>query len=402
MKAFLANTFASSRAGWDGPAVLILLTSLWLLFVGTIFVQSAADGPGAGFPGPYAISHMKKIIVGLVAMIAIALVSPRKIEQVAPLFFWATVALLVALVVWKFYQGGVVRWMRIGGFGLQPSELAKISTVLLIARLLRPDIEEPHWRSIARLIMVALLPFTLIVLQPDLGTALVLVPTVAAMIWVGGASRKKFAILSLCAVILAGSAWPLLADYQKNRIFSYLGIGEVAGDTAGGYQTAQSIIAIGSGGPTGKGLYLGSHHDLGYLPEDHNDFIFAVIGEEWGLIGTGSVLLAFLILVFSILGVGWNCRDPFGRLVAIGIATQIGFQALVNQSVTLGLLPVTGLPLPFISYGGTSLVVSLMAVGIVISIGRRPVEMIHPDGLKKGSSEVRNRPLRSRIVRADS
>ena len=221
------------------------------------------------------------------------------------------------------------------------------------------------------------------------------------MIWVSGVPTRRLIIVLLITTVIAGCAWPLLYDYQKERVFAYLGVGEVSRETAGGYQVAQSIIAIGSGGPAGKGLHLGSHHDLGFLPEDHNDFIFAVIGEEWGLVGTLSVMLGFLILIFGILGVAWNCRDPFGRLVAAGIATQIGFQALVNQAMTVGLVPVTGLPLPFISYGGTSIVVSLAAVGIVISISRKPVEVIHPDGLKKGTSEIRSRPIRSRIASID-
>ncbi len=390
------------RGGWAGPAILLVLTSVWLLVVGTIFVQSAADGPVGGFPGPYAISHIKKIIVGLVALVAMSMVAPRRFDSLAPIFFWSVIAILALLIAWKAMQGGVVRWIRIGGFGFQPSELAKIATVLFVARILRPESEEGGWTGLIRVLAIAALPFLLIARQPDLGTALVLVPTVAAMIWVSGVPTRRFIALILLATVLAGCAWPILHDYQKDRVLAYLGIGEVSRETAGGYQVSQSIIAIGSGGPGGKGLHMGSHHDLGYLPEDHNDFIFAVIGEEWGLIGTVSVLVGFLVLIFGMLGVGWNCRDPFGRLVAVGIATQIGFQALVNQAMTVGLVPVTGLPLPFISYGGTSIVVSLAAVGIVISISRKPVEVIHPGGLKKGTSEIRNRPLRARVSRVEA
>lgn len=402
MRSILSSAFDDWREGWAGAAFLLLVTSIWLLTVGTIFVQSAADGPDVGFPGPYAVSHLQKILVGLILMAIISCVSPRKIENFAALFFWGTISVLVLMLTWKLLQGGVVRWIRYGGFGLQPSELAKIATILFLARLLRPAKQSQGWQPMLKIVAVAALPFVLIALQPDLGTALVFVPTVAAMMWVSGISGRHFVVLMLLGSLIAGAAFPLMHEYQKDRVLAYLGIGDISRETTGGYQVAQSIIAIGSGGPTGKGLYLGSHHDLGYLPEDHNDFIFAVIGEEWGLVGTISVLIGFLILIFAMLGVAWNCRDPFGRLVAVGICAQIGFQAIVNQAMSVGLVPVTGLPLPFISYGGTSLCVSLAAIGIVIAIARRPVEVIHPDGLKKGTSDVRNRPIRSRISRLDA
>ena len=402
MRSFLSSAFDEWREGWAGAAFLLLVTSIWLLTVGTIFVQSAADGPDVGFPGPYAVSHLQKILVGLILMAIISCVSPRKIENFAALFFWGTISVLVLMLTWKLLQGGVVRWIRYGGFGLQPSELAKIATILFLARLLRPAKQSQGWQPMLKIVAVAALPFVLIALQPDLGTALVFVPTLAAMMWVSGISGRHFVVLMLLGSLIAGAAFPLMHEYQKDRVLAYLGIGDISRETTGGYQVAQSIIAIGSGGPTGKGLYLGSHHDLGYLPEDHNDFIFAVIGEEWGLVGTISVLIGFLILIFAMLGVAWNCRDPFGRLVAVGICAQIGFQAIVNQAMSVGLVPVTGLPLPFISYGGTSLCVSLAAIGIVIAIARRPVEVIHPDGLKKGTSDVRNRPIRSRISRLDA
>ncbi|MDE0959409.1 MAG: FtsW/RodA/SpoVE family cell cycle protein [Planctomycetota bacterium] len=388
------------KEGWFGAALLLLLTTGWLLVVGTIFVHSAADGPEGGFPGPYSSSHMKKILVGLGGMLALSFIPSKYLERFSGVFFWGTIGLLALLLLWKWAQGGVVRWIRIGGFGMQPSELAKISTVLLVAHLLRSGERLGQWSSLFKVLAVAGLPFLMIAAQPDLGTALILAPTVAAMIWVGGIDGRKFVILVFAAVLIVGSCgWPLLTGYQQDRLRSYMGIGEVAQESEGGYQVAQSIIAIGSGGPTGRGLHLGSHHDLGYLPEDHNDFIFSVIGEEWGLVGTISVILAFLVLVLTMLGVAWNCRDPFGRLVAVGLATQIGIQATINQAVTVGLLPVTGMPLPLISYGGTSIVVTLMGIGIVISVARKPVEVIHPDGLQRGVSDVIHRSIRAPMNR---
>jgi rod shape determining protein RodA len=161
------------------------------------------------------------------------------------------------------------------------------------------------------------------------------------------------------------------------------------------------MISIGSGGPTGKGLFLGLHHDLGYLPEDHNDFIFGVIGEEWGLAGTLLVVALHCALYLLMLRVAWQTREPFGRLVVVGVGAWLASQTMVNLGMTLGLLPVTGLPLPFISFGGTSMMVTLLASGIVVGVALRRVESLHPGGLRSGTSEwqgPRRITLRPRIA----
>ena len=454
--------------GWAGAASLILLTVLLLLLIGLIFVHSAADNMASSFPGPYTQSQLKKVILGLVTMLGISCLSPKTIERFAPVFFGATVALLVGLLLYKMAVGGVVRWIRLPGFQFQPSEMVKISTVLMMATLLRGGLRQSRWKHVLSILGCAAIPFLLIVAQPDVGTAMILVPTVIAMVWVAQMSKRRLSMLALCALLLAGGAWysPLVKPYHKERILSYagfedveqvdqilvsfvhtnggqpkegtetkseeidsdeksggkknkdaeteetkdvlsaeekrqverikkfLGLSEVKSIRLGSYQIDQSIIALASGGPTGKGLHMGRHHDLGYLPEDHNDFIFAVIGEEWGLQGTLLVLSIFLLLGFTLLGLAWSTRDHFGRLVVVGIATLLMTQSLVNMAVVIELLPVTGLTLPFISYGGTSIVVSLWGVGAVLSIARHPMVVTHPDGLKKGSSPVRSRLFR--------
>lgn len=446
--------------GWSGAASLILLTVLLLLLIGLVFVHSAADNMASSFPGPYTQSQLKKVILGLVTMLGISCLSPRTIERSAPFFFGATVSLLVGLLLYKLAVGGVVRWIRLPGFQFQPSEMVKISTVLMMATLLRGGLRQSRWKHVLSILGCAAIPFLLIVAQPDVGTAMILVPTVIAMVWVGQLSKRRLSLLALCTLFLAGGAWysPLVKPYHKERILSYagfenveqvdqvlvsfvhtneeqpddgaksnndqengveknsdtevkevlseeekiqverikkfLGLSEVKSIRLGSYQIDQSIIALASGGPTGKGLHMGRHHDLGYLPEDHNDFIFAVIGEEWGLQGTLLVLSIFLLLGFTLLGLAWSTRDHFGRLVVVGVATLLTTQSLVNMAVVVELLPVTGLTLPFISYGGTSIVVSLWGVGAVLSIARHPMVVTHPDGLKKGSSPVRSRLFR--------
>ena len=395
------RTISILFGGWAGAASLVLLTVLLLLLIGLVFVHSAADNMASSFPGPYAQSQLKKVILGLVTMLGISCLSPRTIERVAPIFFGATVALLVGLLLYKLAVGGVVRWIRLPGFQFQPSEMVKISTVLMMATLLRGGLRQSRWKHVLSILGCAALPFLLIVAQPDVGTAMILVPTVIAMVWVAQLSKRRLSLLALCTVLLATGAWysPLVKSYHKERILSYagfedveqvdqilatfvqqseegseegsgkpdevltdqektqverikkyLGLSEVNSIRLGSYQIDQSIIALASGGPTGKGLHMGRHHDLGYLPEDHNDFIFAVIGEEWGLQGTLLVLAIFLLLGFTLLGLAWSTRDHFGRLVVVGIATLLITQSLVNMAVVIELLPVTGLTLPFISY----------------------------------------------------
>ena len=380
--------------GWNGSSLLIVVTVSLLLLLGLIFVHSATATAETPFPGPYAISQLKKVILGFVVMIGVSCVSPRVIEKFAPLFFGATICLLCGLLVYKLAtSGGVVRWIRIPGFQFQPSELAKISTVLMMATLLRGGLRQSRWKQVLSILACAAIPFLLIAAQPDLGTAMILVPMVVAMVWVAQMSKRRLFLLFLSSIAFSFIAYEadLIHDYQIKRINQALGLVDPADGNQGSYQINQSIIALASGGPMGKGLHMGTHHDLGYLPEDHNDFIFAVIGEEWGFQGTVLIVAGFLLLGITMLGLAWATRDHFGRLLVVGIATLLMIQSLVNQAVVIQLLPVTGLTLPFISYGGTSIVVSLMGVGLVLSVARHPVEVSHPDGLRSGSSPIRNK-----------
>ncbi len=374
--------------GWNGTAILIVLTVLLMLTLGLVFVHSATESAESGFPGPYSSSQLKKVVLGLVVMLAISCVSPRRIEKLTPFFFGATVALLLGLFAYKLMAGGVVRWVRIPGFQFQPSELAKISTVMMLATLLRGGLRQSRWRNVLSILASAAIPFLLIASQPDLGTAMILVPVVVAMIWVAQLRKRRLFLLILCSIALGSLAFltPLIQDYHKTRIMTYLGLTEDSVADQGAYQINQSIIALASGGPLGKGMHMGTHHDLGYLPEDHNDFIFAVIGEEWGFQGTLLVVAGFLLLGFTMLGLAWSTRDHFGRLLVVGIATLLVSQSLVNQAVVIELLPVTGLTLPFISYGGTSIVVSLIGVGLVLSVARHPIAVMNSASPKQSTA----------------
>lgn len=394
----MIDSLQSLTRGWRKSTLLLLLLVLSMVTIGVVFIDSASGGSGDGFPGAAARSQLQKVFMGLAAIFFLLFIDYRRLDRFAGVLYLMATLVLVGLAVYKVFAGGIVRWIRIGGLSLQPSELAKIAVVLLVAKILKDGLQDGEGRQLLKIALVVSLPFLLVASQPDLGTALILLPAPLAMLWCAGLSKVRLLQLVILALLVTPLTLPFLADYQIDRLTSFFSTEGEEIDRVGGYQVRQSKIAIGSGSWSGKGLYLGSHHDLGYLPEDHNDFIFGVIGEEWGFAGTLSVILAFACLGWLLLRIAWRTREPFGRLVVVGIAVSLLSQTCVNLAMTVGMAPVTGLPLPFISHGGTSVLVSLLMIGIVISIARRPVTTLHPDGLQTGASPVK-RPLGYRSKR---
>jgi len=369
------------------PILGIPLLAALLLAIGVLFVHSATAGPDDPFPSPLARSHAMRIAVASCIFLGAALVDYRRLETIAPALYGLGLALLLALLAIKVVEGGVVRWFRFGSSSLQPSELVKLFSILLLARFIKSGRVSERRIPLVPCLAVVGIPFLMVAAQPDLGTALVLVPITASMLWVGGASIRTFGGLGVAGLLAVLAGVPFLHEYQLSRLRVFLGIAGEDAEIGHGYQVTHSMISIGSGGPTGKGLFLGAHHDLGYLPEDHNDFIFGVIGEEWGLLGTLATVALFLALFLLVLAVAWRTREPFGRLVAVGVCTQLSFQTLINLGMTVGVFPVTGIPLPLISFGGTSMLVTMFGLGTVLAIALRPVESLHPDGLRSGSAE---------------
>ena len=369
------------------------LLILLLLIGGVIFVHSASSGPEDSFPSPLAKAHLLRIFVGCAVFAVFAFSDYRTWERWAPLLYWMGIGLLLFLLFIKVTEGGVVRWFKIGGVSVQPSEWAKLFTIFWLAKIFHSSQIQRSGTPILHPLLVVLLPFLLIAIQPDLGTALVFVPIALAILWVGGASLKLMGGMGLAGLVSAAVGYLfLLRDYQRDRLLVYIGRAGEDVATAQSYHVTHSMISIGSGGPSGKGLFLGTHSDLGYLPEDHNDFIFGVIGEEWGLIGTLATVAIFMSLYLICLRVAWNTREPFGRLAVVGITAQLAFQTMVNLGMTVGLVPVTGLPLPLVSYGGTSMYIVMAGLGFIFSVARQPVASLHPDGLLAGTSSPQHRP----------
>ncbi len=375
--------------GWGGtrlPSITMLTFLIALLAIGSIFVHSASTGGEVPFPGPLTRLHLFRVVFGCGFLLVFVLVHYRILEDLCTPLYLFGLGLLGYLLFKKFFLGvGIERWLRFGFVNLQPGEVIKLCTVLMLAKVLKPVGRNPGAVDRALPLVLVGVPFAMVAVQPDLGTALVLVPILFAMLWTSGASLGRLARLALTGLVIAPLGWFFLAEYQVRRVLVFLDpYGSEVREAS--YQIRHSMTAIGSGGLEGAGLYRGTQNTLEYLPEDHNDFIFAVIGEEWGLIGTLGVLLIFVLLFLSCYGIAYRTREPFGRLVVVGITTQLAFQTLVNLAMTTGIAPVTGLPLPFVSFGGSALFVSLASIGIVLGIGMRPVRIMTPDGLTDGTS----------------
>ncbi len=266
--------------------------------------------------------------------------------------------------------GGATRWLRLGSLTLQPSEIARMALILYLAYSMSKKQDRIREFSIGFVphVMVLLVLIVPIILQPDFGSVVILASITGIMLFVGGVPLRFLALAGLTLAPVAG--WLLWsADYRVRRLMSFLNPWEYP--TAEGYQTIHSLMAFGSGGLWGTGIGK-SLQKLFYLPEPHTDFIFSVIGEEFGLAGVATIVTLYGVIIWRGIAIARQTADPFGALLSFGLTTAIALQVCVNMGVTLGLLPTKGLTLPFLSYGGTSLVLNMVAVGIVMNIGRSP------------------------------
>lgn len=374
MKLVRSILTGSSRQLWT--VLGIVFCTLVLTAIGIAFVESTT----MGWIRPFALKQTLFAVLGLLVVVIVCTVDYRQLERWAFLIYGGLLLLLLALLVAG--RVGIDRWI-LAEKSLQPSELMKVVLVLALAHYLRFRKDQRSLVGLMRPVLLTLVPMVLVLGQPDLGTSLMLPPILLAMLFVSGARRAHLVLaLILGALLLPGAllvhmyhdyipfSEKIIKPYQVKRIESFLKRDDQLKD---GYQLNQSIIAFGSGGVTGKGWAKGPQNRLGFVPAKHTDFIFAIIGEEWGFVGACGVLLLYFMLVFLCVQVAVQTREPFGRLVAAGIATLLAVQGLQNVGMTLGLTPITGLPLPFVSYGGSSLLTSFLAIALVLNIGMRRV-----------------------------
>ena len=315
---------------------------------------------------PWAKNHLTRLIFGFFLMLILALVPPNFFFKFSVISFFLGI---LALILVKFIgTGNVQRWITISGINFQPSEFMKLGLILILARYF-DHISRIQLNKLINYLLpfiLILFPGFLVISQPDLGTGLTIILLGLAILFFVGISMK---FVIFCFIVFAASIplmWNQLYDYQKSRILVFLNP-EI--DSLGsGYQIIQSKIAIGSGGVFGKGYLLGSQSRLNYLPEKHTDFIFTLISEELGFIGSMSIILIFCILIFSILKISFRVESLFSKVVVFGMGFLLFLYFSLNIGMVCGLLPVVGAPLPLISYGGTSLLTLLIGVGIVLSI----------------------------------
>jgi cell division protein FtsW len=307
--------------------------------------------------------------VGLAVMVAAMRFDYRKLRRPGAVYLAVgTATVLLILVLFVRPVNDVHRWLRLGALSFQPAELAKLAMVLSLAYHIErrgERINDFLPSLFPALLLLGWFAF-LIFIQPDLGTAATLVLIGCVMLFLGGVRLRYFAALSLPAAVLLYHA-VTAAAYRRDRIEAFLN--PYADPRGSGYQVIQSLIAVGTGGISGLGLMEG-RQKLFYLPYPYSDFIYAVIGEELGLLGAGAVLLGFVLLLWRGVRTAWKAPDPFGTYLAAGLTLSIVMQALINMSVVLGLLPAKGIPLPLISAGGTSLVLTLLALGLVMNVSQ--------------------------------
>ncbi|GJM20803.1 MAG: rod shape-determining protein RodA [Planctomycetota bacterium] len=380
----------------------VLVPALLLITLGLAAIYSAKLDEDAG---SLVVRQLLFVLAGSLGGWLLARLGVLKLSRHA--FELYALGLLVLLVMpWLLTpdRHGTVRWVPLPlGFKLQPSEFVKLSLVLVLARHLQHAGVTNTLRSYLGPLLLTVLPWFLIMRQPDLGSSLVLLPVLLAMVVVSGARPRHVVLVALMAGVLAPAAYfvpGVLKPYQKERIDAYFASPSALledvqekyaeGDSEGArasrreliklrrganFQQFNSIMAVGSGGLTGAGWTHGVQNRADQLPHRHTDFIFAVVGEEFGLAGGVLVLLLHGALAAAILGVAYRTREPFGRLVCVGVATLVGGQAMINVAIATGMLPVTGLTLPLVSYGGSSMLASLLALACVLDISRRRVDV---------------------------
>jgi rod shape determining protein RodA len=349
------------------PWGVVLLVSLTASF-GVTMLYSAADG----HMHPWAIRQIERFGVAFLAMIAAALVDLRHWFRFAYWIYAGALLLVVAVDLRGFAGMGAQRWIDLGIIQLQPSELMGFALVLALARYFHslPDEEVP---GILRLIIPALIilaPAALVLKEPDLGTAAMLLMAGAALLFLAGVRLRLFVAAALAVGLALPAAWHFLHAYQKQRIFTFLHPGSDA--RGAGYHILQSKIALGSGGLFGKGFLLGTQSHLSFLPEKQTDFIFTMLAEEFGFVGGLTLLALYILIVVYGFAIAFRSRNHFGRLLGLGIVTNFFLYVFINIAMVMGLVPIVGVPLPLISYGGTAMLTMMLGFGVLssVSIGR--------------------------------
>ncbi len=371
------RTLASERRPIRHIDPALLLVTLVLSIVGLLSIYSSTHASLEALdldPMVYVKKQIAALVLGFVLLLIIATFDYRFLKVYAGFIYAGTVAtlVLVRLPGIGSSANGAQRWFQFAGFQLTPSEFAKIALILMLAAMLSElRTSEPTVADVLRVCIVAAIPMMLVFIQPDIGTTIVLVAITVGVLVVAGTRPKHLLALAITSIVLVGLAFQLhvIRDYQIARLTGFLDPQNSADTTR--YNREQAEIAVGAGGLFGRGYLSGTQTNLDFVPEQHTDFIFTVVGEEFGFFGSAFVLLLFAILIWRAIRISYLSKDPFGTYVAAGVASMFAIQMFVNVGMVLGIMPITGIPLPLVSYGGSAMMANLIAVGLLLNVHMR-------------------------------
>jgi len=346
----------------------IFLLAIAIAVVGVVEIHSATQ---YNRTEKFYIKQIYWIVIGLIMMLAVMSVDYHTLGENVPYFYVLALLSLIAVLLFGQRISGSKSWISLGGaFSIQPSEFVKIAVTLSLARFLC-EIRTEFLRAtdIVKASCIVGLPVLLVLMQPDLGSALTFIPIPLVGLFLGGLRPKWILLFIILSVSVVGLGWYNLKGYQKERIYTFL---EPERDPlGGGYHSIQSKIAVGSGGLWGKGVSKGSQTKLGFLPERHTDFIFSVVGEELGFVGTGVALFFYFLIVMRSIHIAQTARDKLGIYITLGAVSVFLFHILENVGMVVGLMPITGIPLPLLSYGGSSVLSTFIFLGLIINVRMR-------------------------------
>jgi rod shape determining protein RodA len=373
------RTFAQERRPIRHVDWFLIVLALALSGVGLLLLYSATsqtlrqDGLD-----PFTRVNKQAFTIGLGGLVALLMVSfdYRFLKIYAGFVYLVSILALVLVRIPGLgatdSTGTAQRWFEIAGLQLTPSEFTKLALIVMLAAVLsKIRTPEPSLGDVIKVLILSIVPLVLVFLQPDIGTSIGITAIVVGMLIVAGTRLRHLLVLSIIGIIAIVFVFQtsVIEDFQKQRILVFLDPASVSSDVR--YNLDQSLIAVGSGGMFGKGYLKGSQTNLDYVPEQHTDFIFTVAGEEFGFIGAMALLALFALLLYRAIRIAWLAKDPFGTYIAAGIATMFAIQMFVNIGMVIGIMPITGIPLPFLSYGGTSILVSFAAIGLLENIHMR-------------------------------
>lgn len=368
-----SNRASTSSFSWRNVDAILVSVVVALSGFGLLMISSATRESLKAAeldPNRYLKKQIMFMVLGLGIMIAVAASDLRSLLDYSPIFYGVSIVSLIGLF-FVAAKRGARGWYDIGVFQLQPAEFSKIVVMLVLANYVSEQQGLVDLRRLLAVLAVTGLPAGMIFLQPDLGSALVYFCVMLAILWVGGARGSHIAsvIGTGTAAVFIGRRFGFVRDYQWRRLTAFLdGSANTRDD---GYNVLQSKIAVGSGGLQGQGLYHGTQTSYGFIPERQTDFIFSVIGEQLGLVGGCLVIVLLMVLCLRIWRIAVTARDTAGTLVCIGVLAMFVFQTFQNVGMTIGIMPVTGIPLPFVSYGGSSIITAFAGIGLVLNVARQ-------------------------------